>query len=776
MKLVNLKINNFRGIRNCDLYLPTQVVLVGDNNTGKSTILEAIDLVLGPERLSRRPVIDEHDFYAGEYLDGDNNPIDIRIEAVITDLDMEQQVHFRNNIEWWNPAAQTLIQEPPPEATDLEGITAALRVGFCGYYDVEEDDFIGETFYMSPEQENGKREAFKTKDKRICGFLYLRTLRTGNRALSLERGSLLDIILKLRELKPRMWEDVLAQLRDISVASSPELGVSEILTSVQSAVRELVPVECADAPAIRVSQLTREHLRQILTVFLGTGTHTKTGKEYAAPFHHQGTGTINTLVLSLLSMIAELKQNVIFAMEEPEIAIPPHTQKRIIGSVIGKSAQAIFTSHSPYVLEEFDPAQIIVIDRKNGELKGIPALLPPAVKQKMYRDEVKRRFCEALLARRVLIVEGRTEYDTFSRLAKKLQDIDSSTYSSLESLGIAVISADTDSQVAPLGAYFRVLEKTTYAIFDKQDSVASKKIRENIDYPYESTEKGFEDVLLNNIPEAAVRRYTQSLITDGLWATHQGNIDPKADTFVELKTKLSKYFKTKKAEGTVADCLCICTPEEIPSYILDTLKAIRNTVIAVPTNPEIAPTLFRLTYTCGLRPNESRELLRENVNLKSGEVLITHTKRNKERLIVMSDDMLKMAQAYDLRRGIFGSESPYFFPSSNGKAFPSTSVYSAFNKAWTNATCNAQNSVPRNVRVYDLRHRFASACLNRWLDNGENLMAMLPYLRTYMGHATMNETAYYIHILPENLVKSSAIDWDAFNSMFPAPMTETGVD
>lgn len=45
---------------------------------------------------------------------------------------------------------------------------------------------------------------------------------------------------------------------------------------------------------------------------------------------HQGTGTINTLVLALLSLIADLKQNVIFAMEEPEIAIPPHTQKRII--------------------------------------------------------------------------------------------------------------------------------------------------------------------------------------------------------------------------------------------------------------------------------------------------------------------------------------------------------------------------------------------------------------------------------------------------------------
>jgi hypothetical protein len=37
-----------------------------------------------------------------------------------------------------------------------------------------------------------------------------------------------------------------------------------------------------------------------------------------------------------------------------------------------------------------------------------------------------------------------------------------------------------------------------------------------------------------------------------------------------------------------------------------------------------------------------------------------------------------------------------------------------------------------------------------------------------MGHGKLSETAYYIHILPENLVKTSAIDWDAFNAMFPA--------
>ncbi len=180
---------------------------------------------------------------------------------------------------------------------------------------------------------------------------------------------------------------------------------------------------------------------------------------------------------------------------------------------------------------------------------------------------------------------------------------------------------------------------------------------------------------------------------------------------------------------------------------------------------EIAPTLYRLIYTCGLRPNEGRELLAENVNFETGEILITHTKRNKERIVVMSDDMLDLARRYEQRRKIFCCRNPYFFPSANGGALTRETVYSAFNRAWSHADLSGK--YPGKVRVYDLRHRFASACLNRWLDNGENLMAMLPFLREYMGHSSLSETAYYIHILPENIIKSSAFDWDKFNAMFP---------
>lgn len=190
---------------------------------------------------------------------------------------------------------------------------------------------------------------------------------------------------------------------------------------------------------------------------------------------------------------------------------------------------------------------------------------------------------------------------------------------------------------------------------------------------------------------------------------------------------------------------------------------------------EIAPVQFRLIYTCGLRPNEGRELLAENVNLNTGEILITKTKMNKERLVVMSGDMLDFVRKYDLRRRIICGNNPYFFPSQVGGAFTSYKLLALLNKAWAVASYSPQNPVPHRIRVYDLRHRFASARLNLWLDEGENLNVMLPFLSAYMGHQSLSETAYYIHILPENLLKSPAINRDKFNEMFPKPVPESEV-
>lgn len=584
MRIARLRIDNFRGIAKGDILFSGHTVLVGDNNTGKSTVLEAIDLVLGPERLSKRPAIDEHDFYAGRYIDAEGNPIEIKIEVIVVDLTDEQARHFRDYLEWWNENTNALLDGPPPEGTDQAGVLPALRIGFKGTYDKEEDDFTGTTYFLSPILESGEHTPFRTTDKRLCGFLFLRTLRAGSRALSLERGSLLDIILRLQEKRLQMWEEVLDQLRKLPVAEKPELGISDILSKVQESVRSFVSSDWADNPHMRVSDLTRENLRRALTVFMGTGAKREDGSDYAAPFQHQGTGTINILVLALLSLIAELKQNVIFAMEEPEIAIPPHTQKRIIDSVCKKSAQALFTSHSPYVLEEFKPSQVLVVKREAGVLSGMTADYPPTVKPKAYRAEFRTRFCEALLARKVLITEGRTEYDAFPAAARRLHELDPDRFKTLEALGLALVSANSDSQVAPLGEYFSKLGKTVLAVFDKQELAQKTEIEAKISHTFEAPEKNFEDVLLNGTAESALRRYALELVAEGDWPQHLGGKTPTAAMPLdELRSALKDYLGWAKGAGGAADLLGVCSLSEMPAFIVSTLEAIQSVVEPTPS-------------------------------------------------------------------------------------------------------------------------------------------------------------------------------------------------
>jgi putative ATP-dependent endonuclease of the OLD family len=385
-----------------------------------------------------------------------------------------------------------------------------------------------------------------------------------------------------------MWEDLLNQLRQLPVGEQEQIGT--LLACVQEAVRHYVPSDWAQDPHMRVSDLTREMLRRTLTVFMGTGSKRSDGTSYAAPYQHQGTGTLNALVLALLSIIAELKQNVIFAMEEPEIALPPHTQKRIINSVRRKSAQAIFTSHSPYVLEEFEPGQVRVLKRANGVLTDTPATYPPSVKPKAYRSEFRNRFCEALLAKYVLLVEGKTEFDALPAAARRLCDLDPDKFKTLENLGVAVLDAQGETNIAPLGGFFRSLGKTVFAVFDKQGTAELAAIKTAVDHPYESQTKGFEDLILTQTSELALRAFAAAVVASGDWPPHLAAKAPTAATLLnELQDALKAYFAWTKGSGDAGDLLASCgKAEDMPAYVRDTLEAIAKVVEPPQPSLEIA--------------------------------------------------------------------------------------------------------------------------------------------------------------------------------------------
>lgn len=585
MRIAQLSIKNFRGIAKATIYFDGNSVIIGDNNAGKSTIFEAIDLVLGPDRLNRTPVVDEHDFYNGVYFLPDNQSPKIEVEVVLIDLSNEQISRFKNNVEFWDKMLEMTLPEGSLEQTDVSSVCEALRVRFVGWYDEEDDDFVGKTYFCSPEKEIGGLSDFNKSDKRFCGFLYLRALRTGARALSMERGSLLDIILRIKEIRPKMWENVLRELKNTPVATEPEVGVHDILEGIQKCLKEYVPTDWGAEPVLKVSDLTREHLRKTLTIFMSTGAGS-----YHAPFNHQGTGTINTMVLALLTMIAEEKKNVIFAMEEPEIAIPPYTQKRIVDSIRKKSTQAIFSSHSPFVLEEFKPENILLIARDlSGKVTATNVNFPKSVKPKSYSQEFRQRFSEALLAKRVLLTEGTTEATSYSAAGRRLDEIAPAKYSSLEAMGIAVFNVGSETALIEFGKYFKRLGKTVFAVYDKQEKEKQAAIEEVVDHPFESEYKGFEELLIQEADISLLKDYYLNLVKSGDWpdSLRSQMVDENKADPESYKTAVKKYLIKNKGAHAAAEIIGLAEDVyQIPKSIRQALTKMKEVIDPVVRNNE----------------------------------------------------------------------------------------------------------------------------------------------------------------------------------------------
>jgi len=133
----------------------------------------------------------------------------------------------------------------------------------------------------------------------------------------------------------------------------------------------------------------------------------------------------------------------------------------------------------------------------------------------------------------------------------------------------------------------------------------------------------------------------------------------------------------------------------------------------------------------------------------------------------MSDDMLSLMKQYAaVRDGIFLSDD-FFFPQQAYKPFGAITMQSKLRAFFAQSQPDIPEDMLPAVRVYDLRHRFATTVLNKWLDEKRDLSSRLPYLQTYMGHKDLTATAYYIHLLPEQLVKNAGIDWDSMNAVLP---------
>lgn len=289
---------------------------------------------------------------------------------------------------------------------------------------------------------------------------------------------------------------------------------------------------------------------------------------------------------------------------------------------------------------------------------------------------------------------------------------------------------------------------------------------------YESGLKNFDRFIGGKFPSEI--NFTQELVMN--WLIKRENESPVSlqgraclmrvlGKYLQLTGKDAYVLPNKFVSGTRNFTPYIFTDVELEQLFLsiDKVSAAEKILIRC----KVFPVLFRIIYTCGLRPNEGRTLLLQNLNTVTGEILITATKQHKERIVIMSDDMKKFVEDYLLMRNSAYPDSPYLFPTVEGNCYTARQVQHFLRKSWSNANQGIEPELLPLIRTYDFRHRFATEVLMRWTEQNENISSLLPYLKTYMGHRSLSSTAYYIHLLPERLTKDNDLDWKIISKLTP---------
>ncbi|MCR5127971.1 MAG: tyrosine-type recombinase/integrase [Lachnospiraceae bacterium] len=177
-----------------------------------------------------------------------------------------------------------------------------------------------------------------------------------------------------------------------------------------------------------------------------------------------------------------------------------------------------------------------------------------------------------------------------------------------------------------------------------------------------------------------------------------------------------------------------------------------------PCREYVIPVLFRMLYCCGLRPQEIPPLTVEDVDLDSGIIKIYDSKRHKDRIVPMSYELLDLCVEYNRKISVLIPGRQYFFQCKPGRKCTIQWIQVQFHRCWKR--CGKQFKKDHHPRVYDFRHNYATHVIRRWMNDGLDVMSMLPYLSSYMGHSSLEYTAYYIHLVPDHLSQNGMTEWE----------------
>jgi integrase len=201
------------------------------------------------------------------------------------------------------------------------------------------------------------------------------------------------------------------------------------------------------------------------------------------------------------------------------------------------------------------------------------------------------------------------------------------------------------------------------------------------------------------------------------------------------------------------------------------LAALLDAVNRLPPVDGLRPrtyvTLFGLLACTGLRVSEAVQLTRSDIDWRQGVLTVRQTKFRKSRLVPLHPSASRALYDYADRRDRFhpAAASDAFFLTGRGTALALGTVGVVFWRLRRSLSWPARSGEGW-PRIHDLRHTFACRRLLRWYQDGTDIEHALPALATYLGHACVANTYWYLTGIPE-LLGLAAARFERFASLNP---------
>lgn len=165
--------------------------------------------------------------------------------------------------------------------------------------------------------------------------------------------------------------------------------------------------------------------------------------------------------------------------------------------------------------------------------------------------------------------------------------------------------------------------------------------------------------------------------------------------------------------------------------------------------PRTMHCLFGLLVSTGLRISEALRLNRNDVDLQQQVLWVRMTKFRKSRCVPISqtvcDKLTRYAAFRDQQFPVV--QTPVFFLLDDGSALHYRQAHYAFLSIRARLGWNIYHK-GRSPRLYDLRHTFVCRRLLAWYEQTIDVDRMMPVLSTYLGHAKVTDTYWYLTGIP----------------------------